>query len=196
MYFDTDSIIYRWKPTDPALPLWNYLGEFTNELDDSDDYITEFVAASPKNYGYRTLKGKVECKVRGFSFNIRGQQQLNFNILKNNIIHEITEPQATPNSIPIFNPHKIVRDNVTKQIKTQTEIKRYQLVFDKRVVEPHSFKSYPHGYEDGSGITQHWSQVQSNPLERLQSMVSNVTQEQENEQIYQGLLDGSLDIFA
>ena len=108
-------------------------------------------------------KGKVECKVRGFSLNTRGQQQLNFHILKN-IIHEITEPQATPNSIPIFNPHKIVRDNVTKQIKTQTEIKRYQLVFVKRVVEPHSFKSYPYGYEDGSGITQHWSQVQSNPL--------------------------------
>ena len=100
MYFDTNSIIYRWKPTDPALPLGNYLGEFTNEIDDPDYYITEFVAAGPKNYGYQTLKGKVECKVRGFSFNIRGQQQLNFNILKNNIIHEITEPQAPPTVSP------------------------------------------------------------------------------------------------
>ena len=142
LYFDTDSIICRWKPNGPTLPLGNYLGEFTNELD-LGDYITEFAAAGPKNYGYRTLNGKVECKVRGFSLNTRGQQQLNFDILKNNIINEITNPQPTPNSISIFNPHKIVKDNVTKQLKTQTEIKRYQLVFDKRVVEACGFKSYP-----------------------------------------------------
>ena len=193
LYFDTDSIIYHWKPNGPALPLGNYLGDFTDALEPGD-YITEFAAAGPKNYGYRTFKGKVECKVRGFSLNTRGQEQLNFDILKNNIIREVTNPQSSANSIPVFNPHKIVRDPDTKQLRTQTEIKRYQLVFDKRVVEPHSFQSYPYGYENGHGVTEPWSQNQPNPLLQLQNMVDDVTQE--NVHIYQGLLDGSLDIFS
>lgn len=106
LYFDTDSVIYKWKPNAPELPLGQYLGQFTNELDDPNDYITECAAAGPKNYGYRTLKGKTECKVRGFSLNTRRQEQLNFDILKKNIIDEVTQPQPVPNSIPVFNPHK------------------------------------------------------------------------------------------
>lgn len=148
LYFDTDSVIYKWKPNAPELPLGQYLGQFTNELDDPNDYITEFAAAGPKNYGYRTLKGKTECKVRGFSLNTRGQEQLNFDILKKNIIEEITLPQPTPNSILVFNPHKIVRNPTTKQLSTETEMKRYQLVFDKRVVDSTNFQSYPYGYQD------------------------------------------------
>ena len=105
LYFDTDSIIYRWKPNGPTLPLGNSLGEFTNELN-TGDYIVQFAAAGPKNYGYRTAKGKVECKVRGFSLNARGQEQLNFDILKNNIIQQITNPQSNTNSIPSSTPTK------------------------------------------------------------------------------------------
>ena len=85
-----------------------------------------------------------------------------------------------------------MRDPETKQLKTQTEIKRYQLVFDKRVVEPSNFKSYPYGYSNARGIELQWSQVQPSPLTALQTMVNSV----ENEHIYQGLLDGSLDIFS
>lgn len=62
LYFDTDSIIYKWEPFAPELRLGPYLGQFTNELDDPTDHIVEFAAAGPKNYGYRTLKGKTECK--------------------------------------------------------------------------------------------------------------------------------------
>lgn len=44
----------------------------TNELDE-DDYIVEFISAGGKNYDYTTRKGKVECKVKGFSMNVSGQ---------------------------------------------------------------------------------------------------------------------------
>lgn len=80
LYFDTDSLIYRWKPDQSELPLGDYLGQFTNEID-GDDHIIEFASAGPKNYGYKTKNGKVECKVRGFSLNTRGHEQLNFDIL-------------------------------------------------------------------------------------------------------------------
>lgn len=35
----------------------DYLGDLANELD-TIDYITEFVSGGPKNYAYRTNKGK------------------------------------------------------------------------------------------------------------------------------------------
>ena len=144
-YFDTDSIIYSWKPGQPELPLGTYLGEFTNELD-RGDHIVELAAAGPKNYGYKTAQGKIECKVRGFRLNVRGQEQLNFDILKSNVKEELQHPQAETRQIPVWNPHKIVRDNKNKSLFTETEIKRYQLVFDKRVNEPDTYLSYPYGY--------------------------------------------------
>ena len=41
----------------------------TNELD--GDVITLFVSGGAKNYGYTTQQGKVLCKVRGFTLNVR-----------------------------------------------------------------------------------------------------------------------------
>ena len=146
LYFDTDSIVYAWKPGQPSLPLGNYLGEFTDELE-GGDIIVEFAAAGPKNYGYRTKKGKVECKVRGFRLNARGQEQLNFDVLRDNVKEEVQHPLARTRDIPVWNPHKIVRDNREKRLMTETEIKRYQLVFDKRVVNPITFMSLPYGFE-------------------------------------------------
>ena len=188
LYFDTDSVIYKWKPNEPELPLGQYLGQFTNELEDPTDYIMEFAAAGPKNYGYQTLKGKIECKVRGFSLNTRGQHQLNFDILKKNIIEEITQPKPVPNSTQVFDPHKIIRNPTTKEISTETQIKRYQLVFDKRVVDSSHFQSYPYGYGDINQDT-----PSHHPLHSLASLVDNIAQENMN--IYQGLLDGTMDIF-
>lgn len=48
LYMDTDSVIHTQKPTESVIPTGNYLGVFTNELEDGD-HITEFVAAGPKN---------------------------------------------------------------------------------------------------------------------------------------------------
>ena len=146
LYFDTDSLIYHWKPGQPELPLGNHLGEFTNELKPGD-HIVEFAAAGPKNYAYKTHLGKTECKVRGFSLNSRGQQQLNFDILKKNVQDELQYPQVEARDIPVWNPFKITRDNRNKKLCTQSELKRYQLVFDKRVINPITFQSYPYGFK-------------------------------------------------
>ena len=72
LYFDTDSAIYVEEEDQLKPLLGDYLGEFTSELED-DDYIEEFVSGGPKNYGYKTKKGKVECKVRGFRLNSEGK---------------------------------------------------------------------------------------------------------------------------
>ena len=59
---------------------------------------------------------------------------------------ELQRPEVEPRDIPDWNPFKIIRDQDAKQLLTQTEIKRYKLVFDKRVVNPSTFRSYPYGF--------------------------------------------------
>jgi len=75
----------------------------TNELDDGD-YVTDFTSAGPKNYGYKTKNGKVCYKVRGFTLNVRGQQQLNY-IMRQNLLDELTDPLDERRNIDIVNPN-------------------------------------------------------------------------------------------
>ena len=83
-YYDTDSVIYRWKEGLPRIEAGDFLDEMTDEL--GGDYIMEFVSGGAKNYGYRTTRGKVECKVRGFTLNVRGKETLNFETVKKTIL--------------------------------------------------------------------------------------------------------------
>ena len=146
LYYDTDSVIYKWKPNGPELPLGQYLGQFTNELDDPSDYITEFISAGAKNYGYRTKQGKTVCKVRGFTLNVRGKEVLNFETMKKNILSELDDPQEERRVIKVTNPNHFKRDTTNKKIKLVEQVKHYQLVFDKRVIDQETKISYPFGY--------------------------------------------------
>jgi len=147
LYFDTDSVIYSYKPGQVDIPLGDYLGEMTNELDD-DDFITTFTSAGPKNYGYKTHQDKVCCKVRGFSLNIRGAQQLNYDVMEQNLLDELEQPleDGGRRNIHVVNPNFFYRNPATKHLKVITRTKRYGLVFDKRVVDTNTFMSFPYGY--------------------------------------------------
>ena len=145
LYFDTDSVIYTTRPGQLRIPLGDFLGEMTNELD-GEDFITEFTSAGPKNYGYKTRQGKVCCKVRGFTLNVRGAQQLNSDVTRQNLIDEITQPLDERRNIDVVNPNFFWRNPATKHLRAITRTKRYGLVFDKRVVDPTTFASFPYGY--------------------------------------------------
>lgn len=84
LYFDTDSIIFKTLKSDDLhyLPIGNYLGELTNEIKAEDGYIIEFVSGGPKNYAYRTLSGREECKVQGFTLNWTNSKVINFEAIK------------------------------------------------------------------------------------------------------------------
>ena len=145
LYYDTDSIIFLQDEGQPNPVLGDYLGDFTSELD-SDDYIVEFVSAGPKNYGYQTHKGHVECKVRGFRLNSEGKSQLNYDVMRQNVLDEIQKPQKQPRQTQVVKTHQIVRNPKTYELYTFPDYKWYQLVYDKRVVDPHTFLTYPYGY--------------------------------------------------
>jgi len=117
----------------------------TNELNDGD-HIIELTSAGPKNYGFKTTDGKDCCKVRGFSLNVRGSQQLNYGVMKQNLLDEIRNPLDERRNIDVNEPNYFHRSQATKHLKVIPRIKRYGLVFDKRVVDPDTFKSYPYGF--------------------------------------------------
>ena len=124
----------------------DYLGDLTDELEPGD-HITDFTSGGPKNYGYRTAGGKTECKVRGFSLHhVRGNAQLNYDVLRRNVLEELTAPQAERRVVDVVNPHFFTRHPATKQLRIQPRTKQYGLVFDKRVVNPDTFVSFPYGY--------------------------------------------------
>ena len=86
MYCDTDSVIYkRSKNTEENLATGNFLGDMTDELT-AGDSIIDFVSGGPKNYGYRTAKGKVVVKVKGFTLNCTNLPAFAFNNIKSVIM--------------------------------------------------------------------------------------------------------------
>ena len=137
-YYDTDSLVYISEPGTYEPILGDYLGQLTSELNDND-HITTFVSAGPKNYAYTTHQGKTVCKVRGFTLNVRTSEQVNFHSMLSMVKGTCTEELVT------HNPHKIVRDTKAKRLKTQSQDKRYKLVYDKRVIAS-NYDTVPYGY--------------------------------------------------
>ena len=144
LYYDTDSVIYKWSPGQSKIATGDFLGDMTDELE--GDVIDEFVSGGAKNYGYKTRGGKYECKVRGFTLNVRGSQVLNYQTMKANILAELDDPADERRLIPVTNPNHFKRDNTAKSIKLVEQVKKYGLVFDKRVIDVATKKRFPFGY--------------------------------------------------
>ena len=145
LYYDTHFVVYKWRPGQPDIAIGDFLGDMTDELD--GDVITECVSGGAKNYGYQTHGGKVVCKVRGFTLNIRGSPILNVHSMKDNIVSELDTPQDSRRTLNIVTPYLFRRDLEKKQIQVVPRIKQYGLVFDKQAISVATRSSYPYGYE-------------------------------------------------
>lgn len=51
-----------------------------------------------------------------------------------------------PRQYPVKRSYRIVRDPTTYQLETREELKKYQLVYDKRAIDKDTFMTYPFGY--------------------------------------------------
>ena len=146
LYFDTDSVVFRCLPDQPNPSLGDYLGDFKDEIGQGD-YIIEFASGGPKNYGYQTNEGKQECKVRGISLNSEGSKQLNYDVLRQNVVDDIQQPlESGTRQTDVKKTYHIVRNAKQYALDTVTQVKKYQLVYNKRVIDPASFFTYPYGY--------------------------------------------------
>jgi hypothetical protein len=89
LYCDTDSVIYMRSPkADENLMIGHFLGEMTNELEEGDEII-EFISGGPKNYAYRTKKGKFVIVVKGFTMNSTNKPLFFFERVRNIIMYGV-----------------------------------------------------------------------------------------------------------
>jgi len=65
--------------------------------------------------------------------------------MRDNLINEIQDPLDERRDVPVSG-QIFKRDRNTKDIHVGQLVKRYGLVFDERVVDSETFKSYPYGY--------------------------------------------------
>ena len=78
-----------------------------------------------------TKNGKVVCKVCGFSLNVRGKKQLNYTVMKNNILDEILNPLEQRQNTTVVDPCHFVVGVKTNKIHKK---------------DGDNFKLYPNGY--------------------------------------------------
>ena len=97
----------------------------------------EFDSGGSKNYGYLT---------RGFSLNYKTKQRLNYYTLRDNILKELDEPQTSRREMKLVDDNFFHRDQTNKRIRLIQREKKYGLVFDKRVIDMTTRKSYPFGH--------------------------------------------------
>ena len=146
LYYDTDSVIYVHKADEADPPLGNYLGDLTNELDEGD-YITSFISGGPKNYAYRTKKGKTETKIRGITLDYSASGKLNHDTIRELVYAYCNELEVSEEEkkVTIDMPFKIIRNRKEKSLVTKRMKKDYRVVYNKRVVKE-NYETVPYGY--------------------------------------------------
>ena len=132
-------MIYVSKTGENDVPLGDYLGELTNELE-TGEHIIEFVSGGPKNYAYKTNKGNETCKVRGFTLNFTNSQLINFESVKTLLI----DP-SEKSTITVTNLHKICGDKGKRKLYNREEEKNYRMVYTKRP-RLDNYDTEPYGY--------------------------------------------------
>ena len=138
LYYDTDSIIYVDTDINPCnVPLGDYLGQLTDELD--GEHIVHFISGGPKNYAYITNSGKETCKVRGFTLNHMNAERINFDAMKDLVT------SRSGDKISLQPQVKITRDKKRRLIINQDQKKDYRMVYTKRQILP-SLDTLPYGY--------------------------------------------------
>lgn len=84
LYFDTDSVIFVEKETDPKIPTGDFLGELTDELSKYGPgaKCMKFTSLGPKNYAYEVQlpdgTTKVEIKAKGIRLSAQALDIINF----------------------------------------------------------------------------------------------------------------------
>lgn len=69
LVFDTNSIIFSQRPEPWELPIGNILGDWDNQLENSEFRIARFLSCSPKVYSHETNTERIEMEVEEMTQN-------------------------------------------------------------------------------------------------------------------------------
>lgn len=142
LYSDTDSVIYVSREGDWEPPLGPYLGELTDEVG-CDDYITEYCSGGPKTYGFRTAKGKVCMKAKGITLNSENSKVIRLDSLISLVNSYVNSSDSTQHILA--HTDNIVRNKKTVTLHNKSVVKRFKVVYNKRVLLP-DYRTLPYGY--------------------------------------------------
>ena len=135
--YDTDSCWYIDRPGGNVINTGDSLGDLTDELE--GDYIVKWRGTGPKSYAYETSKGKVVCKVKGFTLNYQNSKKINRDVM-DSIIQD-------PNKIVCIDKKgAITRDPKTKNVVNKDQTKKFSLNYNKRRVVKNNSETLPYGY--------------------------------------------------
>ena len=144
-YYDTDSVIYRWKQGQPFIPARIFLGEMTDKL--GGDPVMEFGSAGPKSYCYQTMSGKSECKNKGTKSSFEINQVLNCDsTMMQHIQQELANPLQCRRLMNIDIKDHFVRGSAHKTVSLKDLVKVFGVNWDKRIVEKGTGATHPYGF--------------------------------------------------
>ena len=143
LYSDTDSIFVVVGLEDEPIEVSDFLGGLTDEVekDYPNEHIEEFICAGPKNYAYRLTNGITSVKVKGFSLNYENSKKIHMDSMRNMI-----ESMEDNPSLTLINENKITRERYTRRVVNKREEKKYQIVYDKRIILDKGANTIPFGY--------------------------------------------------
>ena len=137
LYADTDSIIFISRENQYEPELGDFLGEFTNEIED-ELHIVEFVSAGPKNYAYKLSNDKTHALCKGISLNYKNSLKINFDSIKEIVTENHSQKIIAENL-------KFSRNKVDWTVSTNLVSKLYGFVYDKRILLP-NLDTVPYGF--------------------------------------------------
>ena len=124
LYFDTDSVIFKFSPGFYCPQIGDYLGDLTSELG-KGEYITTFCSTGPKSYAFTTNKGNKMCKVKGITLNFRNSLIINEETMYKIVHNHIKEVKA-------MYPHMIKKVKKHAMIHNAKKDKTFRKVYEKR----------------------------------------------------------------
>jgi hypothetical protein len=148
LYFDTDSVVYKYKPEceDKQLEIGDLLGDWTDELEGVKMCGT-FVSGGPKNYSYETDDGVYHTKVKGFNLNYEVSQKINHNSMIK-LVNKVLEGQEAKIKVE----YDMIKRGKGHTLENIHQDKNYGLVYDKRNIQPRdeygNYDTLPFGYKN------------------------------------------------
>ncbi|XP_074604152.1 uncharacterized protein LOC141857561 [Brevipalpus obovatus] len=146
LYFDTDSVIFVERDTDPRIPTGDFLGELTDELSKygAGAKCTKFTSLGPKNYGYEVQlpdgSTKVEIKAKGIRLSAQALDIINFEKMMD-MANKFSKGDNYSLSIPQFR----IRSTAASHIVYSEIIEKiYRVVSDKRRLD--GLSTLPYGF--------------------------------------------------
>ena len=151
VYYDTDSVIFRYKKNDWKPQTGIFLGQLTDEIKtdkEPNNYIKKFVSLGAKNYAYEVHnpdknESKCVCKCKGLTLNFKTSSYVNFDTMKQLLEEFVATEKRTIINVPQFN----IRTNNKFEVLSKNTNKIYRITYDRRVLRP-DLTTRPFGYRE------------------------------------------------